>query len=264
MSDVVFSSNNNLRVPTRLGKEPIVSAVCEIRFASDLPVAQLLPGALYQHFAAQDPGVTIASLPSSELPPAIRAADINLRYAPVTAVKTSMGSIHISDFSIGVIAPMPYPGWTKFETFLASVFEVVWKLNIVRRMERHSIKAIDFLRGSFFSFPPHAGLNLRLEVSGVSLAELPTTIRSEVRFNNAIHVIEMQTMVKERKSSGEEENGALLSVDSVVTHDAASDSGIPTLPDLVSSFRTLHVSNKQVFFHCLSDAAIEALEPTYA
>ena len=71
------------RLPIRLGAEPLLEAVCEMRFASSFPASNILPGLLLQGLQAEGNQISMQRLPASNLPKEMREIDPALRDAPL-------------------------------------------------------------------------------------------------------------------------------------------------------------------------------------
>ena len=207
------------RAPSSLKVEPLVEAICEIRFRSRLPVSRLLPGVLYEDFKG-DALLAVAQLPAAELPSAMRANDANLRYVPVVEVRTSGGVVRLSDSSVLVSAPLPYRGWTQFHSFISKVMNVLFRVGPMDFVERIALKYVDFLRADYFRrIKLLDAIQFELKIGGLVMGGRSTEIKSEMKVDDLVHIIEicigvMQIISRPEAANAQEHTrGLLLTID---------------------------------------------------
>ena len=68
------------KLPLKLGKEPLIEALFEMRFKATAPVSNILPGLLFTKFKGEK---KIEKLPAAQLPEELRKVDPSLHYAPL-------------------------------------------------------------------------------------------------------------------------------------------------------------------------------------
>ena len=96
------------KLPLKLGKEPLIEALFEMRFKATAPVSNILPGLLFTKFKGEK---KIEKLPAAQLPEELRKVDPSLHYAPLLRIYWDRFMILTSDRSSGLACKMPYPGW---------------------------------------------------------------------------------------------------------------------------------------------------------
>src|SRR5690606_4087325 len=174
-------------LPRRLGIVPIVEAVAEIRFSEAMPAAgQILGGALYeqlkQRFKRTEP------LPISDIPPQIRRADSNLRYASVFRLIGPEMTVSVGDQTLAVsIVDRPYPGWETFRELIAEVLSKAAGSPFIGEIERASLKYVNLIEVPLGG--DHLGLtNLSLEIGGRCITNEPTTLRTEENVEGLVRI----------------------------------------------------------------------------
>jgi uncharacterized protein (TIGR04255 family) len=246
-----------IRLPSRLGKEPLLEAIFEIRFMSQAPVASILPGLL---FTALQGGKRIERLPAAELPQQMRSIDVNLRYAPVIRIDWESYFILIGDRSVALTCKLPYPGWRKFKPTILELSKVVAASNIIDTVERFSLKYTDIISEELGNVSSLVKFAL---VIGDHSAERDTfQIRVEVPSSSgSIHVVSIASSGVAKLPDGSTRSGVAIDIDTIVPNtDARVSNFSETLADRVEA---AHLENKKMFFQCLNPETIEKLEPIY-
>lgn len=129
-------------LPKKLKKEPLIDGVFEIRFTSAFPAGGILPGMLYGKL---DGNKTIEQLPVGQLPQAMRDADPNLQFAPLSRLDWERFYINVSDRSVSIGFKHPYPGWISFKPAITKVMEALKEASFIKSVERYALKYIDLL-----------------------------------------------------------------------------------------------------------------------
>ena len=244
------------RIPARLKKEPLLEAIWEIRFdAVKAPIADLLPGILYNTFGRKFSSVI--RLPFADLPAAAFEHEPNLRYAPKIRLEAGNQCVQIGPRMLSLHCRRPYSGWPQFSRDIMQLANAVRETGLVERLERFSLKYIDLIESEK---PVGLSLlNLELKLAGFQLTTEPVQLRTEIKENSLIHVLQVISPAEVfLQDKGERLVGILVDVDSIRPI-AASESW-----DIV--FQTLdevHGSCKKMFFALLRPETIESLEPEY-
>lgn len=245
-------------LPIKLGKEPLIDVVCEVRFASDGPASVLLPGLLLSKLT----GIGgFEALPAAQLPQMLREQDPNLRLAPFMKMTWGEFVIIVGDRSLAVGCKMPYPGWTAFKAAIFEVFPVLTTATFVKAVERHSIKYVDL-------FPKGDGgdrgldqFAIALQLGAHTIAREATQIRTEIHEKPFIHAVTVLTAATVHRPDGSKSDGSIVDVDTHRVQEFADVAQfVNQLPELLEE---IHDANKQFFFACLSNAGLEELEPIY-
>lgn len=243
-------------IPVRLKKEPLLEAVWEIRFTgAKSPVADLLPGMLFSSFASKYG--TGVRLPIADIPTPIVEHDPNLRYAPKIRLDGDNRAIQIGDRVVSLNQRRPYSGWAKFSADIRELAEAVQKTGLVSRLERFSLKYIDLIE---LEKPVGlAHLNLSLKMGEYELAAKPVHLRTEIKENDLIHIIQVVSPAEViMPGTGSPLKGVLVDIDSIRPMADGESWDV-----LYRKLDEVHASCKRIFFNILKPETIEALEPEY-
>src|SRR5687768_13516679 len=103
---------SNVRLPKKIEICPIIDAVIELRFESNLP-PEIIPGIVYGKFGKRYPKTE--KLPLMEVPSSLRDSDPNLMYSPVYKLFNESFIFQIGPRVFSVLCPKEYKGWTSFK-----------------------------------------------------------------------------------------------------------------------------------------------------
>ena len=244
-------------IPKKLGKEPLIDTIFELRFDSVVPVSSVLPGILFNKL----PGTKeIVKLPAAQLPEQLRATDPNLQFAPLTSISCGNFVYLISDRSLAVACKMPYPGWTAFKAAILDAMKHLEAAKIVSSVKRCGLKYVDLIPSK--SITDKASLvNLTLTVGEHTLKGETFQIRVEIPKKDIINVVQIVSSAEVMASNGSKKEGLIIDIDSIVNINSSDMKTI--LKGLSKSLSILHDVNTQLFFDCLKPETIAALEPIY-
>lgn len=244
------------RIPVRLKKEPLLEAIWEIRFfGAKSPVADLLPGMLFNSFPGKYD--TVAKMPVADIPAPIVMHDPNLRYAPKIRLEGANQAVQIGDRVVFLSCRRPYSGWDRFSADIRELAEAVQKTELIDRLERFSLKYIDLIE---LEKPVGlAHLNLELKLGEYELAAKPVQLRTEIKENDLIHIIQIISPAEVALPGTEGRlKGVLVDIDSIkpMADDESWDALQQRLDDV-------HTACKKMFFSILKPETVESLEPEY-
>ncbi|MPY74915.1 MAG: TIGR04255 family protein [Alphaproteobacteria bacterium] len=247
------------RHPKALRQDPIVKALFEVRFKSDVgALADLLPGLLYS--ALRDRFAKVETLPPSELPKAVRA---QLPNAPYQGLKRLVGkgiNLSIAEQAFVVEMIRPYWGWERFSELLYGVISAVKQTGIIGEVERTSIRYQNILTGQ--SDPADlSGLDVDIRVGNYKLLGSGLQLRVETESNGHRTIIQLTggataTVSNEGKKAAL--TGLLIDVDTLK---------IGPIPSFWNDYREivdrLHDTEKDIFFSLLNDETVKLLDPIW-
>lgn len=252
-----FQEMSKNPLPTRLGKEPLIDAVFEVRFTTTISAADILPGYLRSKLGGD---VRIERLPISSLPSEVREQDPNLANQPLVRMFWKNFIIVMGDKSLGVACVVPYPGWAVFRAVILELVTHLVGADIVGTIERFSLKYVDILEMET-SVGVAEWLNLSLDVGGYKLKDRPFQLHIEIPRESFAHALLIGAPAKAQTLDGKVREGTILSVDTFSLGELPSfEQFVNELPGRIEA---LHEQNKQMFFDCLTPAAIDKLEPSY-
>jgi uncharacterized protein (TIGR04255 family) len=245
-----------VRLPLRLGTEPLLEVVFELRFqpARD-SVAELLPGILFDRLGDRYPQV--APLPLASVPPEIRRSEANLQYQAAHQLTGINERLYVGDRVVGYNRLSPYPGWAVVRADILQLAKLVKKSKFVGRGERLSLKSINFLEESSDS-GQLAKLAVDLRIEEKLVPEDGLLLRAE--FKDGPNVTILQIIPTARLTHGPHagRSGMIIEVDCI---------RVVKEPDIWSAFAheldRLHLRAKERFFSLLRPETLESLDPVY-
>lgn len=247
------------RLPSALGKEPLIDAVFEMRFSvGDSQLADVLPGYFFHHLRQQNP--KLSRLGAGELPPQMRAMNPNLKYAPVQRIDLENYSISIGDQNIVVHCSLPYPKWNGFRSYIISVVDLFSGSQADCFVERYSLKFVNLIPAAK-THEQVSKVKMTLSLGGEHFHDGHLNMQVHKLENDFTHIISIITNAVKQSPTGETIEGIVLDIDSIVD--------IPPTPvqDFASELRgnldNLRAENKTKFFACLTEESILEMEPTY-
>lgn len=245
----------NKMIPKRLRKEPLLEAIWEIRFNSDRgSVVELLPGLIYQAFPGAYP--KIERLPAANLPPAILQQDLTLRYAPTVKLEGSPYAVQIGEHVVSLSCRRPYTGWEQFKSKIIELSEKLKETELITQPERFSLKYIDII--PVVSQPSLEPLDIELKLGSRTIYKDPVQLRTEVRENGFVHIIQIATPAHASIPTGEHFDGVLFDIDTIY-----QEKGGDFWEDFSNNLDKAHDYSKRLFFHLLKEDTIKLLEPEY-
>jgi len=245
------------RLPTKLGKEPLIDALFEVRFSTPIPASNVLPGFLFSKLPNCG---DIERLSAAELPKPMRDADPNLQFAPLLKLHWNKFFISIGDRSLVVSCKMPYPGWEEFKSAILQIVECVMDSGIIQTIHRFSMKYIDLVPASN-TREEISLINTSVVIGGHTLKEESFSLRIEVPQDGFSHVVQVVSSATAKLADGSVKSGIIVDIDTITPVDNQEfkewSSGLTDKLDLI------HTANKKMFFECLRPETITSLEPEY-
>lgn len=245
------------RLPTKLGQEPLIDVLFEVRFNASVSAADVLPGVLYSQLGGER---KIVRLPVSDIPKGARRADPGLAFAPLIKIEWDSFDISIGDNSLVVSCRMPYPGWKEFKTAILTVCHHLGSTGIVDAVSRYSLKYSDLIPSQDIR-EQYINTRLKISIGEKEFSEQGFALRLSMLKDDIVHLVDLTTGATLNVRDKGQMAGLFISVDSIIQ---SGDKAFEAWSDTLSTgLDTLHLSNKEVFFDCLTDEAINNLEPEY-
>lgn len=251
----------NTRFPTRLEKEPIVDAVCEIQLSSSVIFSQVMPGVL---FSKLDGEKSINQQPAAMIPSELRKQDPKLRFAPLTAIEWNGYTLSFSDYSLLIKCILPYPRWEKYKSVIEKVVNIILDSGIVTSISRLSVKYVDLVEGNTpEDRVSHTSVNLTINDLHLKNQSFQTQMEIIDNKENVVHIINIAAPAQMQDQDGQiVRTGTLITTDSIKLFD--HETGIESFRNSFVEFLSyLHVENKKMFFSCLSNKGLDTLGPIY-
>jgi uncharacterized protein (TIGR04255 family) len=246
-----------VQLPTKLGQEPLVDAVFEIRFDAAIPASSVFPGIL---FSGLDGDKKVERLPAADIPQALKGLDQNLKFAPVGRIAWGEFFVLYSDNSLAIACKMPYAGWAAFKNAIEKVLKLVGPTNIISNVHRLGLKYVDLVERSSLKDQIEA-VNLKIELAGHELKNEQFQLRFEIERGDCINSIQLIAGVTLSLLNGDQKAGLMVETDTIKAEVSMPMSDfMQKLPGLLED---MHRTNKAVFFDILTDTTIKSLEPQY-
>lgn len=242
--------------PVRLGKDPIVDAVAEIRFKSaHSGVADLMQGLLYGSLRSEYPQTQ--SLAAAQLPRAVRDLDPALANVPLYEMGGDGGRILGADRSVGVAVGAPYPGWGIFKKRALKAFMAVLETGLVSEVERVSVKYINLLPA-----PPRANLQeliqAQIQVGLSAVSRNPLHLRTEFPIGPTTVILSLTTNATAQRNGQDVGHGLVVDIDVVFNGPLERD--VATLGDALEQ---AHTVEKDFFYDLITAETLQSCEPIY-
>jgi uncharacterized protein (TIGR04255 family) len=243
-------------LPIKLGREPLVEALFEMRFKGPTPAASVLPGVLFSKLEKAGP---VERLPAADIPQQLRTIDLNLQFAPLVRVHWNQFMILISDRSLALACRLPYPGWASFKAAILKVLSLIPAEGLIDVVERFSLKYVNVIPADIGSASSVTDLDLRIGLNHIT--DQIYSVRAEIKKGDVLHLVQLASEASVTLITGETRSGFATDIDSIVVIE--DEKFFDLNAGLADRIEFLHGENKQMFFSCLHDEAIKKLEPTY-
>jgi uncharacterized protein (TIGR04255 family) len=246
------------KLPEILEREPLVDALFEVRFRDTSPIADILPGVLFQENGQK---TKITRLPVAELPPDMRASDPNLRYAPVVRVELEKYLISVGDRSVLINCKLPYPKWKQFKTAILDIVARIAKLGVAGNVERYSLKYVNLIQAPTIA-EQVSKINMSISLGDVKVSDDHANVQVHHKEDGIIHILSVVIGAQGNLADGQAIFGTIVDIDSIREF-APVDLALFE-QSLEPGLQDLRQANKKKFFACLTPEAIEEMGPVYA
>jgi uncharacterized protein (TIGR04255 family) len=247
-----------VRLPTALEREPLIDALFEVRLSDTTSsLADLLPGLLFREL---QPRLTIARLPASDIPLVMRTSDPGLQYQPVLRLDWGQYLINVSDRSFVVACKLPYPKWPRFKQTILDVVTKAGTLGLEGNVERYSIKYVNLITAETMS-AQIAKIKMSVDLGSIHVTSDHINLQVHHVTNDTTQILTVVSGAEVAKHDGTRMQGIIVDVDSI-----RNIKPVPFMSfssNLEPELESLRLSNKEMFFSCLTEATIAELGPTY-
>lgn len=244
------------QLPIRLQTQPIIDAICEVRFLSENDASLILPGLLLKKFGHGK----IEKLPASEVPEFVRQNDPKLRHQPLVRIVFNEYHLVVGSSNIAVACTLPYFGWANFKKIILDAIDVLKESDLISNIQRYSIKYTDLIE---LTKPSDAlkYINFSVNIGDNSAADGPFKFGIQVQDGAIMHIIEVGIPAQVQIIDGRVLEGALISTDSLMQELNISLNDFSNNANQLLD--ELHLENKKKFFSCLTEEALDYLGAEY-
>ena len=121
---------SDIRIPLKLNKCPLVDALIEIRFKSDLDKSVIF-GCIYSLIRESYPG-PVVNLPITQIPSQIRDNDPQLQFKPLYRIDGNDTILQIGTDVICISSKNPYIGWDVMSRRVLDVINKIQQGGIIK------------------------------------------------------------------------------------------------------------------------------------
>lgn len=236
--------------PTKITPDPIIDAVVEFRFESEIPPDAIL-GMLFS--VVRKEFSNFKKLPIAEIPEEIRRNDPQLKFAPCYQSISKGYRLNVGPSVISLGNPGDYVGWKEnFYPFLQNIIRQLEKSGIVKKFTRIGIRYIDFFATDIFD-----KITLSIKLNDKPLAAKQTTISTIFEHDQLVTRVNIQNntiISRDNKQS----IGSIIDTD---TFFEPKDS--ISFDELIEVVDKQHEVSLNVFFDLLKPDFLETLNPEY-
>ena len=252
----------NVRLPARLGKEPLIDVVFGMSFAFNSIVEHMLPGVLLSVFSANSSEAkpTIEVLPIAQLPSSVRGSEPGLRRAPSLKISIDNSyAVLVGSRWLGISCLMPYRGWGDFKSMIEKTIQALASSASVSQINGYSLKYADFMADED-GIPALESFNAKVRIGCEDLINQPLQLKVEMEREGFVSVVTLFSRAARADSDGVRLHGALLDVDVHKNIDMDLEGFVAGAGCLLDE---IHSANKRLFFELLSEQGLARLEPVY-
>ncbi|MFG6549429.1 TIGR04255 family protein [Sulfitobacter sp. M21595] len=244
-------------LPKVLEREPLVDALFEVRLVEAAPLAEILPGFLFQTGGAKP---TVTRLPAAELPRDLRASDPNLHFAPIVRIEMEHFVISAGDRNVIINCKMPYPKWASFKAEILKIVGRIADIEVAGNVERYSLKYVNLIQAPTLA-EQVAKINMSINIGDVELVDSHANIQVHKHENGILHILSAVVGAQGQIADGRVVFGTVVDIDSIRNIDAIDFRTFAS--DLEPGLVELREANKKKFFSCLTDETIQEMGPVY-
>ena len=198
-----------MRLPKTLDREPLVDALFEVRLREASPLADILPGILFQDYGNN---AIVTRLPVAEIPQDMRASDPSLHYAPLVRIELDKYVISVGDRSVIINCKMPYPKWERFNIAILDLVDRVSKLNLTVHVERFSLKYVNLIQAPTIE-EQASKLNMHIKFGDVEVGNDHAKIQVHHSEGGLIHILSAVLGAQGTLADGQAVFGTIVDID---------------------------------------------------
>ena len=239
-----------MKRPTKMTPDPIIDAVVELRYESDVPPDAIL-GMLFAQVKSKFSDFN--KLPITAIPEDIRVNDPSFQFSPHYQSQSGSFKLNVGPRVISLSNTGQYVGWKdKYFPEITELLKSVKKAGIVKRFSRLGVRYIDFFEANIFE-----NINLSIELNKAPLDALQTTFSSIFKTNDFLTKVQVVNNVN-TSVQGIKKVGSIIDTD---TYFEPQDKfGFEGLDNLINN---AHEEAVVFFFDLLKPEFLETLTPEY-
>ncbi len=235
------------KLPIKISPCPIIEAIFEMRFNSDLPEDAIF-GVIYSKF--RDEYSKVEQLPILQLPQVVRAQDPNLIYAPHYRLFNQSTVIQIGPKIFSLANVGEYIGWDSFSRLIQKTHAKVEETGVVSSLNRAALRYINIFEG--INILENA--NFKASLGDQALNNEKINFSAEIPSEKSVSHLKIINSA-EAIISGKKVNGSIIDIDSAVNPQ--------DFDSFISSIEYSHTEEKKLFYKVLGEQFTKTLNPEY-
>lgn len=240
-----------MKRPTKITPDPIIDAVVELRYESDVPSDAIL-GMLFAKVKSKYPD--FKKLPITEIPEEIRKNDPAFRFNPYFQAESGPFKLNVGPRVISLSNSGHYIGWkNKYFPELKELLKNVEAAGIVKHFSRLGVRYIDF-----FASDVYENINLSITLNESPLESIQTTFSAIFQNNDFLTKTQVVNNVN-ANIQGKKKIGSIIDTDTYF--EPQNKFGFDGLNDLIDR---CHEESVAFFFSLLKPEFLATLNPEYA
>lgn len=251
---MIRASENYLRamkIPRKITPCPILEAVLEIRFESDLPEDAIF-GIIYNKF--KNEYSHFEKLPVLQIPEAFRSKDPNLMFSPHYKLQESNFLLQIGPKVFSLVNIKEYSGWDVFSQKIEETFSAILvELEVVKKITKVGLRYINL----FHEFNIYDKSTLKITLNDNPLNANQMNLTTEIPSDNCINQLRILNSAEVRIGQNVLK-GSIIDIDTVALQFSANS--FENLKDIIEK---AHIEEKKLFFSLLTPDFIQTLHPVY-
>lgn len=238
-------------IPNKLGKCPLVDALLEIRFNSNLDKSVIF-GFIYSLVKEDYPG-RVVNLPLSQIPAQIRDNDPNYQFKPLYRLEGKETILQIGTDVICLSSKIPYIGWDILSEKALATIDSLFKSGVIKNVLRLGHRYVNFFEGNIDS-------KLNMSVEFVHKYNITNNlIRTEIIDGEFINTLQYSNSAEYRSHpSSPVKKGSLIDIDTFRVYRDNTFSR-----NIIQEINAAHKSEKSLFYSLLKQDFIQELDPVY-
>ena len=226
---------------------PIIDALIEIRFSSNIPpnaVFGLVYSVLSKDFGRPE------SLPILQLPETVRQNDPNFKYKPHNKLSNNEIVVQVGPDVLAISSFPKYLGWKEFSRRIFNILQKIEKLKFINKIERIGLRYINFFNENIYN-----NIDLNLNIGEENISFRNTVIRTEINSNSFTSTLQISNnaIVNNKK-------GSLIDIDTWDVSNNNLNNFFKLKENLINE---AHDVEKELFFRLLKQDFLEQLNPKY-
>ena len=239
-----------MKRPTKITPDPIIDAVVELRYESDVPPDAIF-GMLFAQVKSKYPNFN--KLPITTIPEDIRTNDPTFQFSPYHQSQSGPFKLNVGPRVISLSNTGKYVGWKEnYFPEISELLERVQDAGIVKKFLRLGVRYVDFFESDIYE-----NTNLSIELNEAPLESLQTTFSGVFKTTNFLTKVQVVNNVN-ATVRGTKKSGSVIDTDTYF--EPQGKFGFEGLNNLIDN---AHEESVSFFFNLLKPEFLKTLNPEY-